>query len=516
MLSYFLGGLALFLYGQFVVERGVQQTGRIYLRTLVKLLTKHRITAVIVGSILAVGMQSSTVPVLTLINLINVGVAQLGQALGMVLGASVGTTVIVQAISFDISKYGLWLIVLGFVITKFTRRIRGDFFIGFGFIFYGLYLLGNSVSVFKETQAGVNLIHWLSINPFRTMAGAFILTVLSQSTLAPLAVGISLVREGGVSLAHVIPIIFGAHIGAGIVPLVYSWRKSFSLIGRQLSVANMVFRIVGGVIFMPLVTVLAQAAQYFSSLPARQLANAHTILVVITAIIFVPIITPLKQILSKFLPERSDACLGFGENADPEKFLKEEEERIARDVCELFNSAMKLWEDDNDIGINKIESRSIKIRKMVDRLMQYAAINICGARDSKYYEKIVERVHNACKINDIIGNTLTNFARRRIVSGRDFSMEGLNEMLMLHKLIMAKFESVMKTVYNDGDVEKNSGVDADIKKSINESFSAHLSRINKGFRETKETRMLHMDAIAMLQYIHWCLGKMEGESFRTI
>lgn len=463
MIASFLGGLALFLYGQFLLERNIQKTSRLVLRAITKLLTRRRITAILAGSFLTIGMQSSTIPALTMIDLINIGVLKLGGAFSIVMGVSIGTTIIVQMISFNLAGYALWFIIIGFLISRLCRYSQGELLVGLGFMFYGIYLMGR----------GVAFLGSVSINPMQNMLGAFILAIASQSTLAPMAVGVTLVREGGLGLSQAIPIILGSHIGAGVLPLIYSWRISGTTTGRQLGIANLIYRILGVLVFLPLIWLLADVShgvtQWFGAGPGRQLANAHTLFTLATVGLFIPFIAPYMWFIKKIVP--------FRELPPVQEDLSGQEIRLAEEVYKILNDSMRLWDEDSPREIEKIEKQCFSIRLLKEGILKYAT-DI----------SLLETVNNLVKISDIIGCELINLARKRILQGLDFSIEGLNEVLAIHRRIIEEFRNPEEK---------------DIDSLISESFSGHINRMRKGFRETQETSSLHTDALTVLEHLHW-------------
>lgn len=477
MIAFFLGGLALFLYGQFLIEKDIQKTSRHYLRALIRLLTKHRITAILVGSILTVGMQSSTVPILTLIDLVNMGLLKLGSAIGIVLGASIGTTVTVQILSFDVERFALWLVIIGFFISRLMKYGHGELVVGLGFIFYGMYLMGCGVALIRET----NLAGFLYTNPIQNMLGAFILTMVSQSTLAPMGIGIALIRNGGLGLANAIPIILGSHVGAGVLPLIYSWRISGSDVGRQLGIANLIYRVIGVVLFIPLIGPLASIIHWLSVGPDRQFANAHTIFTLSIVALFLPLTGLYTSFIKKIIPERG---LHF-----VQRDLTMQKTRLAQEVYNILNDSIRLWEEDNLKEIEKIEKRCFSIHLLKEDIFKQT-IDI----------GLAEWVNELAKISDIIGTKLVNLARKRVLQGIDFSIEGLNEILTIHRRIID---------------ESNTNPDNQIESLISASFKRHIERMQKGFKETRETVSLHTDALAILEYIHWHVQKIQGLTLQS-
>lgn len=457
-----LGGLALFLYGQFILEQNLQKTSRIYLRAFIKLLARYRFTAVVVGAVLTIGMQSSTISVLALVDLINLGVLQLGTAVGIMFGSGIGTSIIIQAISFNPAGYALWFIIFGFLISRLIRYAKGEFLIGLGFMFYGIYIMGQGAVLFKN----------MPVSPAGSMIGAFVLTVISQSTLASLAVGITLIRDGGMGLANAIPIIMGAHIGAGILPLIYSWKVSGTAVGRQLGIANLIYRILGVLIFIPLIGLCVIVTQRISANPVRQLANAHTLFTLATVVLLIPFAGLLTRFVKRIVPVKETI------RGDLRLDLRQEKEDMIEKVYELLKESIKLWEEDSLGRIDKIEKQALSKHLLKE------------GPDIK----LLETIANLERISNIIGIGLVDLSRKRILQGLDFSMEGLNEVLNIHRCIIDEFRTRM--------------FNKEIDSLISASFAAHVNRMGKGFRETKETGLLHTDALALLEQIHWYIRKL--------
>lgn len=514
MIISFLGGLALFLYGQFLLERSIQRTSRVYLRAFIKLLTKHRVTAILVGAFLTICMQSSTMSALTIIDLINLGILRLGQALVIVFGTSVGTTVIVQAISFNPAVFALWFIVIGFLISKISKYARGELLMGFGFMFYGIYLMGSGVALFKETPFGNSFLLGTCTNPVQNFIGAFILTVISQSSLASMAIGITLVRNAGLGLNCAIPIIFGAHIGAGILPLIYSWKVSRTVIGRQLSIANLIYRIAGVLIFIPLIGLLAKVSlgitQWLGAGSVRQLANAHTIFTLTTVLLFTPFAFLYTRIAKKAKSsmKKSEDNQSVKENIN---VIEQEEISLAERTYELLKDSMRLWEENKLSRIDKVAEECFSMRSYEENIYK----NVIGREQdlsgNKHYIKILENVSNMGKVNNVISSGLINLIRKMVMQGLNFSIEGLNEVLTIHKRIIDEFGEIIKFLKEEKitcDLQK---YDKEIELLISLSFASHVGRMNKGFRETKETISLHTDAINLLEQIHWLIKKVIGK-----
>lgn len=519
ILASFLGGLILFLYGQSLLETGLQKTSRLRLRSILKLLTKHKITALLLGSIISIGTQSSTVAVLTLVSLVNAGLLQLTQAVGLVLGASLGTTLVVQVISFKVAGFALWIIIIGFLVSRirtFTGHPKAPVLIALGFMFYGIYLMGSGIALFKETPLGGDFLEGVCVNVVPNLTGAFLLTVLCQSTLLPLAIGITLVREGGLPLVSAIPIILGSHVGAGILPIISSFRSSGKSIARQLALANLGYRLLGSLIFLLLIIPLATLTQWITEvsgggafITGRQLANAHTLFTLLTIGIFLPFIMPCTKLLKRLVPEKEPEekkLLYLGPQLEnlPKEIIpaaEKEIQRLTEDVYQVLSRAMSIWEQDSLRNVRRIEQDYESIHTIEDCITRYITRLPRELLTEEEYKKEMQLLGiagNLEKIGGLVGRSLTDIATRRITQGLSFSIGGLNELLTIHRRILNE----LQLLKDKQKAEKILTMDKELNSMIQASHNTHIDRMHKGFFETRETRSLHLDAITVLERIH--------------
>lgn len=518
ILASFLGGLILFLYGQGLIETNLRKTSRLRLRSIFKILTKHRIIALCLGSIIAVGTQSSTVAVLTLVSFVNTGLLQLNQAVGLVLGASLGTTLVVQVISFDIAVYALWLIVLGFLISR-IRSLRGytktEFLIGLGFMFFGIYLMGNGIAFFKETQLGKDFLDGICTRIIPNFTGAFLLTLLCQSTLLPMAVGITLMRDGGLTLTSAIPIILGAHLGASVLPLFSSWRNSGKGVAKQLALANLGYRLIGSLLFLPLIVPLAKLTYWITDMftsstfmSGRQLANAHTIFTLLTVGIFIPFLKPYTNIIKRLVPKKKTdgkelVYLNSKLKNIPNEILpaaKQEINRLIVSTKEMLIGAQELWEQDNFRKIKNLEKNYKSIHGLAETISKYITKLPKEMLNQEEYKKemyLLGITSNLEKIGELIGRNLGNIATTRIRKGLSFSIEGLGELSAIHKRIIDIFGFL-----ENKQIEKVLAETKEVDSVISVSYDSHINRMHEGFAETRETSSLHLDAINILERIN--------------
>ncbi|MFA6807863.1 MAG: Na/Pi symporter, partial [Eubacteriales bacterium] len=224
MVMYFLGGLGLFLYGVNITSDGLQKLAANKLKAILESLTKKTWLATLFGIAMTVALQSSAATTVMVVEFVNSGLMTLTQALGVALGSAVGTSIVIQLISFPILDVAMAMIFVGFILfiiirTQQSKRL-GQAFIGFGCIFVGMSYLTSAFAPLKDMPGVYLFLSHLGQNPFLGILISILLTALIQSSAAFLAILISLSSQGLLSIEAVVPLVMGAHIGGTMTTLV--------------------------------------------------------------------------------------------------------------------------------------------------------------------------------------------------------------------------------------------------------------------------------------------------------
>jgi len=299
-----VGGLALFLYGMQITSEGLKSTFGNKLKQILSTLSRNKLIALLTGIIITFTIQSSTAASTLLVSLVNTGIMSLSQTLGILLGTSMGTTLTAQIIAFKVSDYALLIIILGFGLKllgkKRKQRFIGNILLGIGFIFLGMKVMSESVSplkdhvLFKETL--INLEHV----PLLALLASALLTSIIQSSTATMGLTISLAMQGLISLNLAIPIILGSHLGSCSTVLFAGIGASRS--AKRVTLANLLFKLVGVIVFFFLTPSIIFLVQKSSINLPRQIANAHALIIVGNALIFIPFTETFAKFLDKFTP----------------------------------------------------------------------------------------------------------------------------------------------------------------------------------------------------------------------
>ena len=305
-----LGGLALFLMGMKMMSDGLEQTAGDKMKTVLEKLTSNRFLGVGVGAGITAVIQSSSATTVMVVGFVNSGLMTLRQAIWVIMGANVGTTITGQLIALDVGVIAPLIAIVGVVFIVFLKSKKlhhwGYIFAGLGILFMGMNMMSDSMSGLRESQEFVNVVTNLSNPALGILAGA-VFTAIIQSSSASVGILQALAMSGAVSLTSSVYVLFGQNIGTCITAVLASVGTSRN--ARRTTVIHLLFNITGTIIFT-IICMLTPFTDFMQSLtpdnPAAQIANVHTIFNIVTTLILLPFGTLLEKAAMKILPERSD------------------------------------------------------------------------------------------------------------------------------------------------------------------------------------------------------------------
>lgn len=304
----FLGGLGLFLFGVQLTSVGLQKFAASRLKRILQSITKRNFIAVLFGMILTVAFQSSVATTVLTVEFVNTGMMSLTQALGIVLGSAVGTSVTIQLLAFKMLPVALGLIFVGFLLYFIRDNHRwkyiGQGLIGFGIIFVGMANMQDASAPLSKIPQVYAIMGHLSTHPHAAVLTGIILTALIQSSTAVFAIMMSLAANGVLPLSAMIPLVLGAHIG-GTVTTLFSGITAQKMDAKRVAIANTAYKAVGTAVVWPFLPQLTDLIQWMSADVQRQVANAHLVFALFMVVLFLPLNTLLAKALIRFLPLRS-------------------------------------------------------------------------------------------------------------------------------------------------------------------------------------------------------------------
>jgi phosphate:Na+ symporter len=316
MLTQFGGGLALFLYGMRRMTESLKTVAGNSMKNLLARLTANRFAAAFAGSIVTAVIQSSSVTTVLVVGFISAGLLTLGQSIGVILGANVGTTVTAQIVAFAIYKYGLLMIAAGFFTEIMARRVRtkqwGTALMGLGMLFFGMELMSIATGPLRTWEPFIDLMQDMDSALLAIGMGA-VFTAIVQSSSATTGIVIVLASQGLITLESGIGLLFGANIGTCVTAFI-------SAVGRpreamQAAWAHVVFNVGGVMLWVLFIPEFAdfvrgmspaslqlQGLERLAADTPRQVANAHTLFNVGNLLLFIWFTGPLSRLLERIVP----------------------------------------------------------------------------------------------------------------------------------------------------------------------------------------------------------------------
>ena len=311
-----LGGLALFLYGMEQMTGALKTVAGSKMKNLLARMTSNRIKGAVTGAFATAVVQSSSVTTVLVVGFISAGLLNLSQAISIIVGANVGTTLTVQIIAFKVTEYSLLMIATGFGIRFLVKHEKtkylGLMLMGFGLIFLGMQLMSDATYPLRTYEPFVNLMKYME-NPFIGILIAATFTAVIQSSAATIGIVISLASQGFISLEAGIALTLGANVGTCITAILASIGTSRE--GKQAALSHVLINIIGVLIWLPFLYHLAEAVKLISpsfnyltgmdriaAESPRQIANAHTVFNLTNSILFLPFTGLLAKFISWVIP----------------------------------------------------------------------------------------------------------------------------------------------------------------------------------------------------------------------
>ena len=301
-----LGGLALFLYGMQMMSQGLEAAAGNRMKQILEKLTANRFLGVAVGAGITAIIQSSSATTVMVVGFVNSGMMTLQQAVWIIMGANIGTTITGQLIALDVGAIAPLFAFLGVAMVLFLKKQKyiylGQIMAGLGVLFIGMGMMGDSMEPLQQSEAFINLMTTFSNPALGILAGA-VFTAVIQSSSASVGILQALAVSGLIGLDSAVFVLFGQNIGTCITAVLASIGTSRN--AKRTTLIHLMFNVIGTVIFTVLciVTPLIPFMESFTENPAAQIANVHTVFNVVTTLLLLPAGNGLAALAKKILPE---------------------------------------------------------------------------------------------------------------------------------------------------------------------------------------------------------------------
>jgi phosphate:Na+ symporter len=438
-----LGGMALFLFGVRMLSTGMEKLAGNQLQEWLDRMTNRPVKGALFGAVATALVQSSSLLMVTMIGLINANLMTLEQAVGVMMGQEIGTTLTAQIVAFRIGDFCLLFIALGFVLVEFAPhrgwREYGEIILGFGVLFLGMNLMSGALSVLVEMPAVADWLAYMGQSlPAGVLAGT-IATAVVQSSSAVTGLVVAMGISQAITLPGAIALLLGANIGTCITGLVASLRLSRS--ARRASIAQILINVVGVLLFLPFISPFTTIVSHTSLLLPRQIANAHTIFNVVVSVVMFPFVRQIARAAELLVPKSADeekpkltAYIDERQYRLPPVALTEafrELTRIGEITAEMIDRGRRaLVEDDMDAAQWVLEQEGefvdpvcVILEDFVNTLMQ-GNLSVSQQRRCFQLKNLITDIE---RVGDLTEN-LAQAAQKKVAHGVRFSVQAIEEL----------------------------------------------------------------------------------------
>lgn len=506
-----LGGLAIFIYGMNMMSECLQKAAGEKMRSILALLTKNPVMGVLAGALTTAVLQSSSATTVMAIGFVSAGFMNLPQAISIIIGANIGTTMTAQIIAFKLSDYIYAIIFVGFIISFLVESEKvkniGQTIFAFGLLFLGIETMGSVMKPLADSPVFTEMIARVSDVPILGVAVGTLMTLVVQSSSATVAVLQNFASQAGpdgvtsvIGLAGAIPILFGDNIGTTITAVLASIGQTKD--AKRTAVAHCVFNISGTFLFIWFVGPFAKLIQMISpkgpeiEVISRQIANAHTIFNCVMTLVWVPLIWLMVKIVMRIIPDGRKEQYSLSEPLYlDEKLLGQPTaalqlvakevlhcSEIVRDMIRQTREALKNEEkkeiEDVHCKLDAVKSLHARITQYLTDLFASGSLNEEQASQSAgimYVLSDVDRMGILC--GEVAGGI-----KEKMEKKYKYSKEAMKDLGKSLELIETMYSEVREAIVS-GKLEHAKELVKKREKVMELDISmrkAHMSRVSKG------------------------------------
>ena len=450
------GGLALFLYGMDKMASGMKSAVGAKMKAILARFTSNRIKAAITGSVVTAVIQSSSVTTVLAVGFVSAGLMTLGQSVGVIMGANVGTTVTAQIVAFRVQEAALALIAIGFLLLlpgkKDLRRQLGNVLMGLGLVFFGMSIMGQGVYPLRSFEPFIDFMATLK-NPFLGILVGAAFTALVQSSSATTGIVITLASQGLIELPAGISLIFGANVGTCVTALLATIGKTRDAF--RVAIVHVIFNVFGVLLWLAFIPQLATLVQLLSPSASefhgvdklaeevpRQIANAHTVFNVANTLLLLPFTQLLARLVGRMVPDKPPK-----EKPTLAQFLDDDVinipsvalQNVRLETAQLARRVLETMEKGSIVLRKPVESTLRDIRKADDdadrlqsEILSYASLVLkqnLSNKESDELRRLMVQIDALERIGDVVSNDIVKISRKKIKKELE-SSEQLTDMLL--------------------------------------------------------------------------------------
>ncbi|MCD7855963.1 MAG: Na/Pi cotransporter family protein [Clostridiales bacterium] len=505
------GGLAIFIFGMNLMSECLQKAAGEKMKNILGLLTKNRLLGVIAGALVTAVLQSSSATTVMAIGFVSAGLMSLPQAISIIFGANIGTTMTAQIIAFKITDYIYVFIFVGFLISFICKKEKikniGLTIFAFGLLFLGIETMGNVMKPLASSPLFTNMIAKVADIPILGVAVGTLMTLVVQSSSATIAVLQNFASQAGpdgvtsiLGLTGAIPILLGDNIGTTITALLASVGQSRN--AKRTALAHTLFNLSGAFLFIWIVKPFAAFITYISpsgpeiEVISRQIANAHTVFNVTMTLIWIGLLGFMVKLVMKIIPEKKHELIDpvrplyldrnvINQPAAALQLVAKEiihYSEVVKDMLKEVTSAMKNSKVDT---VRRLKDTSDALNSLHSEINEYLSeLFSSGALTEMQATQTAKLMYVLADVERMgsLSAEMADSVQEKIDNKYKYSKDALNDIENILKEIEKMYETALQalTAKDEADPDKAVKLKEDILNSDIEMRKQHMQRVNKG------------------------------------
>ena len=522
-LDIILGGFALFIVGVQILGDGLTEAAGTKINYYIEKYTSNLFMAILVGTVISAIMHSSTAATVISISLVRAGLMTLEQAIGISIGANIGTTMTSIMIGLDVSEYGYWIVFIGGMILIFSNnklwKTWGNVLFGLGILFVGLEMMSSKLLVIQEFDVFNNFMYSLKDHPWLALFGSTAATAVIQSSTAVVGITQKLFLTGEMDMIVVSAFVFGSNVGTTLTAILASLGGSISTkrAGYFHALYNVAGALIGMVLIVPYSNMITWMNDLINGAPEMAVALNHLVFNVLSMVFVIPFVPGLIKVLSILIPGEDrirsrEKIEPLDENlidVFPEgalQLVKNTTIKMSELVLESIESSQNYLHSRNEEDfqdVMQIESMVNQIdTNVVAYLLKIAKSGIQNEENAEMYTRYLEVVKNYERMSDLSTN-LVEFYQTIFEVDESFSEEAMEDLDTMYQLLINMVER-SANIFEHEDFSRYDSLikDEDYLDMIEAKYKEkHYRRMAEGICDTKVASSLFVDILGTLERI---------------
>ncbi len=506
-----LGGLALFIFGMNMMSECLQKAAGERMKSILAMLTRNPIMGVLAGALTTAVLQSSSATTVMAIGFVSAGLMDLRQAIPIILGANIGTTITAQIIAFKISDYIYIIIFAGFILSYAFKSTKvkniGQTIFAFGLLFLGIETMGDVMKPLASSQVFTDMIAQVADIPVLGVLVGTLMTLVVQSSSATIAVLQNFAAQAGpdgvtsvLGLAGAIPILLGDNIGTTITAILASIGQSKD--ARRTALAHCIFNISGALLFIWFVKPFASFIEMISpagpeiEVISRQIANAHTVFNVVMTLIWIPLIGVMVKLVMWIIPDKPRKAAAsapptyldqkmIGQPAAALQLLVREIDKYSGQVRDMLRQTAKGTRAGQKEKLDPVLEEAEQVQKQYDQITSYLTDMFSAGVLTEEQAEQTTSVLYVLEDIDRMGTSCADVARllqEKIENNYQYSKDDMKDIEQSLHMIEDMFGDILNMVEDGGDERRQEVMDerSKLMDLDMDMRRAHAKRVAKG------------------------------------